>query len=175
MNAGAEKQGAAVPGDKFAARLAAVYENSPWVSERVLAAGLPRHAGLEELDRAFRRVVTDAGRKRQLELLNAHPELACAEAGRSALSEASRSEQSGAGLDRCSPEEFAEFGRLNRAYRERFGFPFITAVRGRHRAEILAEFRRRIGNGRDAEFAEALRQACRIGRLRLEELLNASR
>lgn len=157
--------------EAFLARFGSLYENSPWIAERVLEAGCGIHDGIERLERAFRRVVMEAGRERQLALLNAHPELACAKADRASLTDDSRSEQSGAGLDRCSPDEFAEFGRLNRAYRARFGFPFIMAVRGFQRGEILAEFRRRIGNQPEDEFEEALRQVCRIGRLRLKEIL----
>jgi OHCU decarboxylase len=79
----------------------------------------------------------------------------------------SASEQASAGLDRCSPEEFARFQGLNAAYKAKFGFPFIIAVRGLGRAEILAAFERRLGNDVETEFATALGEINRIALLRL--------
>ena len=147
-----------------------VYEHSPWIARRVYAATDGQVDSCDALDQEFRAVISAAPDDQQLELLRAHPELACAE--RSALTGASRSEQAGAGLDRCSPAEFEAFQELNRAYRERFGFPFILAVAGRERSEILDIFRNRIGNSPANERVEALEQVMRIGRLRLTEAWN---
>jgi 2-oxo-4-hydroxy-4-carboxy-5-ureidoimidazoline decarboxylase len=106
----------------------------------------------------------------QLALIRAHPELAGKAAGRGELTADSTSEQSGAGLTQCTPDEFARLAELNAAYNENFGFPFILAVRGRDRAAILSEFARRVVRDRDAEFKEALTQIARIARLRLDAL-----
>jgi OHCU decarboxylase len=106
---------------------------------------------------------------RKLQLIRNHPDLA----GRVAIADltaASRSEQTGAGLDRCTPDEFRRFQELNTAYKEKFAFPFILAVAGMNRAEILAAFESRVGNDREGEFRTALEQIDRIARIRLEGL-----
>lgn len=155
----------------FIARFGSVYEHSPWVAEAVwpaFVAGLTPDA--EEMGEAMRVAVDEAPKERKLILIRAHPELA----GRTAvadMAEASKSEQSGAGLDQCSPEEFAEFHRLNEAYNARFGFPFIIAVKGYDRAGILSEFRRRVENEPDAEFDTAIAQIHRIAGFRLADLM----
>ena len=84
-----------------------------------------------------------------------------------------RAEQAGAGLDQCTPEELEAFRSLNDRYKATFGFPYILAVRGRHRTEILADFRARVENAPEAEFAEALEQVRRIALLRIEALADA--
>ena len=115
-------------------------------------------------------IVDAADDDAKLALLRAHPELAGRLAVAGALTADSTAEQASAGLDRCTPEEFAEFHRLNERYNARFGFPFIVAVRGLSRQDILAAFRARTGNDRETEFATALRQVHRIARLRLEAM-----
>lgn len=160
-----------MPHAGFLETFGGVYERSPWVAEGVpaddLAAGADTAEALATLMRA---VVDGAGEARQLALLRAHPDLAGRLAVGEALTEASAGEQASAGLDRCTPEEYEEFRALNARYREAFDFPFVLAVRGRTRREILGIFRERLGNGRDAEFREALEQVHRIARLRLKAL-----
>ena len=114
--------------------------------------------------------VEAAGRARQLALLRAHPELAGKLALRKELTAESLSEQASARLDQCSSEEFARFTALNTQYNAKFGFPFIIAVRGLQRADILAAFERRISNGAEDEFRTALDQVQKIARLRLEAM-----
>jgi OHCU decarboxylase len=160
---------------EFLRRYGGVYEHSPWIARAVFARGGRVADSWEELDARFRAVIGAAGEQRQLELLNAHPELACAPAQQQQLTAASKREQAGAGLDQCSPAEFEEFQRLNRRYRERFGFPFIMAVAGCERAAILAALRERLGRKRPEEFGEALAQVLRIGRLRLREAWHEQR
>jgi 2-oxo-4-hydroxy-4-carboxy-5-ureidoimidazoline decarboxylase len=104
----------------------------------------------------------------QLAFVRGHPELGGKLARAGAMTAASRSEQGGVGLDRLDDEEFARFARLNAAYRERFGFPFIICVRRHTRASILAEFERRLGNDPAAELATALAEIGHITRLRLD-------
>jgi len=148
-----------------------LYEHSPWIAATVYDRGLDRdHDDPAALHEAFRRAVMDADREAQLQLLRAHPPLA---AGlRQGLSDASRREQSGAGLDACSAEELAAFRDLNAAYERRFGFPFIVAVRGRSREQILRLLRERIGRDAETELATALEQVCLIGKHRLAGVLH---
>lgn len=156
---------------QFVGALRGIVEHSPWVGEGAFA-GHP-FGSADALHAAMMRVVADAGEARQLALIRAHPKLAGTAAMRHALTTDSASEQSGAGLDRCSPAEFARLAELNARYEARFGFPFILAVKGYDRAGIIAELARRIENDRETEFAECLRQIARISRLRLASLLDA--
>ncbi len=159
----------------FVARYGGIYEHSPWVAERAFAEGLDKSDDTAEgLARRMRRIVEAAGEPAWLPLLRAHPELAGKLAVAGALTAESASEQASAGLDRCSEAEFASFHALNALYAERFGFPFIIAVRGLSRAEILAAFEARAGNSRDVEMRTALDQVHKIARLRLEAMQTAA-
>ena len=154
----------------FVATFGAVYEHSPWVAEVVYPSLRP---GIDAVSMAeqMRSVVDTASDKLKLDLLCAHPDLA----GRlslAELTESSRSEQTGAGLDRCTPEELGEFQELNAAYIEKFRFPFIFAVKGYHRTDILEAFRVRVNHSREEEFKTAIEQVHRIARLRLETIAN---
>jgi OHCU decarboxylase len=153
----------------FLARYGGVYERTPWIAEAVWDAGAAADDSAA-LAAAMAARVEAAGRDAQLALLRAHPDLAGRLAARGELTPDSTAEQAGAGLDRCTAEEFAAFTALNDAYTARCGFPFIMAVRGHDRAGILAAFRRRAANPPDAEFREALDQVHRIARLRLDAL-----
>jgi 2-oxo-4-hydroxy-4-carboxy-5-ureidoimidazoline decarboxylase len=153
----------------FTARLGGIFEHSPWVAEDVWP--LRPFAGVDDLHAAMCKSVVDAGDDAQLALLRAHPQLAGKAALRGELTADSTREQQGAGLDQCSPDEFARLRALNAQYEQRFGFPFILAVRGHTRASILDNLAARIDNARDEEFAEALHQVERIARFRLEALI----
>jgi 2-oxo-4-hydroxy-4-carboxy-5-ureidoimidazoline decarboxylase len=157
--------------DRFVQLFGGVFEHAPWVTEQAYAAG-PFHSG-EALHQALVDVMRRAARARQLELIRGHPDLAGRAAIRGALTDASSAEQAGAGLDQCTPAEFARFRELNERYQAKYGFPFILAVRGRTRTEILADFERRLDNSADAEFAEALDQIARIARFRLDDLIRS--
>jgi 2-oxo-4-hydroxy-4-carboxy-5-ureidoimidazoline decarboxylase len=152
---------------EFLARFGPVYEASPWVAEGVWPAVEARQlddpAALAE---ALRAEVDAAPRELQLALIRAHPELA----SRARMADASVKEQSGAGLDQCSPAEFEAFQRLNAAYNARFGFPFIVAVKGLARVDILRAFEARLANDPETEFAAAIAQIHRIAGFRLAEL-----
>src|SRR5262249_43825022 len=133
--------------------LGGIFEHSPWIAVR--AAGARPFASVEALHAAMVAVVRRASREEQLALLRAHPDLA----GRAgALTRASASEQSSAGLDRLDDDEYERFGRLNAAYREKFGFPFIIAVRRHDKHQILAAFEARLGNTEAQEVQTALGQ-----------------
>lgn len=149
--------------------LGGIFEHSPWVAEE--AWPLRPFASIDALHAAMCKAVVDAGEDAQLALLRAHPQLAGKAALRGELTESSSREQQGAGLDQCSPEEYARLHELNAQYEQRFGFPFILAVRGHTRASILVNMAARVDNPRDEELAEALHQVERIARLRLEALL----
>ena len=157
--------------DGFVARFGAVYEHSPWIAEAVFEAGLtPRHDRPSGLHEAMRKMVEDSSRDRQLALLRAHPDLAGKLAIVGGLTAQSASEQAGAGLDRCAPEEFARFTALNDSYKSKFGFPFIIAVKGKSRGEILAAFETRSANDAVSEFRTALDEVHKIALFRLREL-----
>lgn len=153
--------------DAFVARFGPVYEESPWVAESVWpAVARGELDDLPSLAAAMRDAVDAAPHDAQLALIRAHPQLAVA----SDMAEASVSEQRGAGLDRCSPDELATFQRLNLDYLARFGHPFIVAVAGLTRGHILRAFAERVGNDPAAEFATAIAQIHRIAGFRLAAL-----
>lgn len=150
----------------FVARFGAVYEHSAWVAEGAWdARPFTDRTALEE---AMRDVVLGAGRDRQLALLCAHPRLGT----RLELSGYSRSEQSGAGIASASEADRATLERLNRAYEEKFGFPFILAVRNASVPTILDSCRARIDHDAPAEFEESRRQVFRIAHFRLTDLVH---
>lgn len=156
----------------FISRFGGVFEHSPFIAERAFDAGLVAepltasgvHAALTEKFRS-------ASPEERLGVLRAHPDLAGKLAIAGELTEDSRKEQAGAGLDRLSPDEHQRFTTLNSAYTDKFGFPFIVAVKGLTKNDILSAFETRIGNGREQEFDTACAQVEKIARLRLESLL----
>jgi 2-oxo-4-hydroxy-4-carboxy-5-ureidoimidazoline decarboxylase len=155
----------------FIALQGRVYEHSPWIAAALWGAGLlPEHDEIEALHRDLAAIVEAAPRERQLALLIAHPDLAGRLAVRGELTAESSSEQAGAGLDKCSPEEFRRFTELNDAYKAKFGFPFILAVKGKARSEILHNFEHRIHNSPETEFRTALNEVHKIALLRLRDL-----
>jgi len=153
----------------FTAALGAVFECSPWVAEAAFRAA--PFATIDELHAAMVAVARAAPAERQLTLIRAHPDLAGKAARAGAMTASSVAEQASAGLLSLSEEEFARFHRLNAAYRERFGFPFIIAVRRHTKKSLLMAFEERLSNSRKAEIDTALSQIFDIARLRLETLL----
>jgi 2-oxo-4-hydroxy-4-carboxy-5-ureidoimidazoline decarboxylase len=159
----------ALDADVFVGALAGIFEHSRWVAEE--AVSKRPFANIDALYETMTAVVNHASDARQLALINAHPELAGKAAVRGELTDESTREQSGAGLDLCTQEEFDRLQELNAAYREKFGFPFILAVRGFDRHGIIANFEARLHHGRDIELRESLQQIYRIARFRLDDLL----
>jgi 2-oxo-4-hydroxy-4-carboxy-5-ureidoimidazoline decarboxylase len=153
----------------FLARVGHVAEHSPWVAEEAFARG--PFVDAEAVVRAFEQVVRGASRERRLALVRAHPDLAGRAAVAGELTADSAREQASAGLDRMSPEEFARFGRLNDAYRARFGFPFVICVREHTRASILDAYEERLRNDADEELETAAEEVAKIVALRLREAL----
>ncbi|MCO6179162.1 2-oxo-4-hydroxy-4-carboxy-5-ureidoimidazoline decarboxylase [Ciceribacter sp. RN22] len=158
--------------DDFIARFGGVFEHSPFIAERAFDAGAIRGpltaSGVHAPMCAAFRAASEAER---LGVLRAHPDLAGRLAIAGELTEDSRKEQAGAGLDRLSPAQHARFTALNEAYTEKFGFPFIIAVKGLTRDDILSAFETRIANSREQEFETACAQVEKIARLRLESLI----
>lgn len=143
-----------------------VFEHSPWVAER---AWQRRPFGsLDELHAAMVAELKASTPQEQLALLRAHPDLG----SKARMTDASTAEQAGAGLDTLSPGEFARLHELNASYLGTFGFPFLYAVKGSTKHDILKALEARARAGREEEFREALRQVSRIARFRLEDTLS---
>ncbi len=154
--------------DSFIARYGHLFEHSPWVARRAHAHGPFIDAAA--LHDAFMLVLAEASPDDQLALLRAHPELADKVAQAEGLTEDSAREQASAGLDALSPEEFERFHALNRAYRDRFGFPFIICVRLHTKASILAAMQARLEHEPETEFEAALAQVGLIVQLRMGDM-----
>jgi 2-oxo-4-hydroxy-4-carboxy-5-ureidoimidazoline decarboxylase len=145
---------------EFEQQFGDIAEHSPWVATGAARPFASRAAMIQ----AFAHAVMNASEELQLALLRAHPDLAT----RAKLTADSTREQKGAGLDTLSAEEFAKFTALNDQYKTRNGFPFIFAVKGATKHQILASFEQRIHHAKDDEFKLALHQVCRIIGFRLE-------
>ena len=158
----------ALPQADFVARLGGVYEHSPWIAERAFASR--PFGSLEELHAAMQRVLVAASAGEQLGLIRAHPEL-LGKLEAAQLTESSRLEQASAGLDRCTAAQKSRMQALNQAYRDKFGFPFVVAVKGLDWAGIIERIEARLGNDAETERAAALREIGRIARFRLEALV----
>ncbi|MFP2768678.1 2-oxo-4-hydroxy-4-carboxy-5-ureidoimidazoline decarboxylase [Oceanisphaera sp. KMM 10153] len=157
--------------DEFVAAFADIYEHSPWVAEQTFDQGLTSDDdNIEQLHGRMAAVMSNADKQAQLDLINAHPDLAGKAAQRGELTEASTNEQAGAGISECNAEEFARFTELNNAYKEKFRFPFIMAVKGSNRHQILAAFEERIHNDYDTEFARAVKEINKIAEFRLNAM-----
>jgi OHCU decarboxylase len=155
--------------EEFVAAFGHLYEHSPWIAE---AAWCERpFESVEELHRAFNGTMYRAPREKQLALIRAHPDLAGKAAMAGELTEESAREQSSAGLDRLTPEEFEAFTRINRAYQEKFGIPMIVAVRGHTKESIISQAEARLGNSGDEEIETALGEIDKIARIRLHDLV----
>ncbi|MDE9452011.1 allantoinase PuuE [Aliiroseovarius sp. Z3] len=157
---------------RFVSLYGSIFEHSPWIAERAFDLELgPAHDSAAGVHNALCRAFRIATEDERLGVLTAHPDLAGKLAAAGKLTAESTSEQAGAGLDYLTDEERETFTKLNTAYVEKHGFPFIIAVRDHDKASILANFHTRIDNDRDTEFAEACRQVERIAQFRLKDLL----
>lgn len=167
----------AASAEQAAKMLDGLYEHTPWIAERALAARPFR--SLAQLKHAMAQALAQAGRDAKLALIRAHPELAGKAMVAKTLTLESTNEQSKAGLTDCTPEEFAKIQQLNAAYNAKFGFPFVLAVRGPrgtglNKSQIIATFERRLENHPDFELAECLRNIHRIAEIRLEDKFGAA-
>ena len=153
--------------EEFVATVGWVFEHSPWVAERAWD-GRP-FRDVSHLHDVMKGEVERGNREEQLALLRAHPDLGT----RARMSTASSGEQSGAGLDRLTPEEYRRLQELNTAYREKFSFPFIYAVKGSSKYDILRALEKRLQSAPEQEFREALNQVYRIALFRLAEAISS--
>ncbi|QQK77230.1 2-oxo-4-hydroxy-4-carboxy-5-ureidoimidazoline decarboxylase [Salicibibacter cibarius] len=149
----------------FIGTLGKIYEHSPWVAERSLTSR--PFSSLDDLHETMKKTVQSANKKEKLTLLRAHPDLA----GRVELTTSSQKEQSGAGLDQLSQEEYENFLALNRRYTEKFNFPFIMAVKGHSKDSIYHSMMERVENDYDREYETALNEIYKIARFRLEDAI----
>jgi 2-oxo-4-hydroxy-4-carboxy-5-ureidoimidazoline decarboxylase len=156
----------------FVQKFGGIFENSPWVAEK--AWEKRPFATLNEMHAAMVAVAKYAPATAQLALLQSHPDLAGKEAQAGTMTASSVSEQAGAGLNALSHDEMTQISDLNAAYKKKFGFPFIIAVRMHTKEGILFEFNRRLQNDTQTEFANDLQNVYVITRLRLNKLLDAS-
>lgn len=152
---------------QFIETLGWVFEHSPWVAERVWHRR--PFASCAHLCEAMNGEVAKASMEEKLALLRAHPDLGT----RAKISPSSAGEQAGAGLDRLTEDEYIWLIELNGAYREKFGFPFLYAVKGSDTSVILEALERRLKSNLENEFSEALRQVYRIAQFRLEDIINS--
>jgi 2-oxo-4-hydroxy-4-carboxy-5-ureidoimidazoline decarboxylase len=152
--------------DHFVRAVGWTFEDSPWVAERAW-----HHRPFSNLDHLHRVMVeeVEAGLpEERLALLRAHPDLGT----RARISESSASEQAGAGLDNLTAGEFDRLKKLNADYRDKFGIPFMFAVKGRTKYDILGALEERLHGGLEQEYQEAFRQVYRIARFRLEDSID---
>ena len=155
--------------EEFVSRYGGIYEHSPWVAAEA-ADDAAACDSYERIATIMADCVDNASAERQLALIRAHPDLAGKAQVAGELTADSSAEQSRAGLDQCSTEEYEQFQSLNDKYHEKFGFPFVMAVRDSTRAEILAAFELRLGNDVNTEFETALAEIHKIARLRLRAM-----
>lgn len=154
---------------EFVEKYGGIYEHSVWVAEQAEPV-IGGSTDIEEIARVMADCVDNASREQRLALIRAHPDLAGKAQVAGELTADSTTEQSSAGLDQCTPDEYQRFQDLNRAYHDRFGFPFVMAVRNSTREQILAAFEERVGNNDDVEFETALAEIHKIARLRLKAM-----
>ena len=142
-----------------------VFEKTEWIAEKVFE--LKPFKDFNDLSSKILNLYEKSHKENILTILNSHPELAVAKK----LTHESKLEQAGANLNECTVEEFKEFKKLNLEYKNKFGFPFIIAVKGKNKNEILNNFRQRILNNIESEFEEAKNQVKKIATFRLNEII----
>ena len=142
-----------------------IFEKTEWIAEKCY--DLKPYNNLDELVLKMMEIFESAKKEKHLEILNSHPSLAVEKK----LTDDSKNEQKGANLNQCTEEEFVEFKKLNKEYKKKFGFPFIIAVKGKNKEEILNNFRQRIINDINLEFEEAKKQVKKIANFRLGEII----
>ena len=150
--------------DKFISLFGVIFEKSQWIGEKLF--DLKPFKDKDDLISKMIQIYETTSKNGILKVLRSHPKLAVEEN----LTDYSNKEQSRANLKNCSQEEFDEFEKLNNEYEKKFGYPFIIAVKGKDKLEILNNFRQRINNDVEFEFKESKRQVKKIALFRLDEL-----
>ena len=152
--------------NEFIGTFGNVFDNTNWIANR--AFNSKPYRNFNEFISTIIKIYENSSKEDCIKIFNAHPELAVEKK----LTEDSHKEQKGANLNRCNNEEFNEFKNLNYEYKKKFGFPFIIAVKGKNKSEILINFRNRIKNEMNLEFEEAKNQVKKIATFRLKEIIN---
>jgi OHCU decarboxylase len=142
-----------------------IFEKTEWIAERCYES--KPYNNPDELVSKMMKIFENSEKEKHLEILNSHPDLAVEKR----LTENSKNEQKNASLNQCNDKEFLEFKNLNEEYKKKFGFPFIIAVKGKNKEEILNSFRQRITNNINLEFEEAKKQVKKIANFRLGEII----
>jgi len=142
-----------------------VFEKTEWIAQK--SHDSKPYKNFEELFLKMVEIFENSNKEIHIKILNAHPDLAIEKK----LTNDSKNEQKNASLNQCTNEEFIEFKKLNEEYKKKFGFPFIIAVKGKNKEEILNSFRQRITNNINSEFEEAKKQVKKIASLRLSEII----
>lgn len=150
---------------EFIEKIGWVFEHSPWIANRTW--DYRPFPSLDELHQLMVQVVKDANMEDQLDLIRAHPDLG----GKLKMTDSSVKEQKGAGLDSLSEQEYMEFAALNKAYSEKFGFPFILAVKGHAKDSIYKAMKKRLNDSKEQEFETALTQIFAISKFRLDDMV----
>ncbi len=150
---------------EFISTFGNIFEKTEWIAERCYES--KPYNNLDQLVSKMMEIFENTEKKRHLEILNSHPDLAVEKK----LTDDSKNEQKNANLNQCTNEEFVEFKKLNEEYKKKFGFPFIIAVKGKNKEEILNNFRQRITNNINSEFEEAKKQVKKIANFRLSEII----
>jgi 2-oxo-4-hydroxy-4-carboxy-5-ureidoimidazoline decarboxylase len=156
--------------DKIIDILGSVYEHSSWVPERLISFDIKIIKNSDELFIKMKSIVECASDKEKLKLLCAHPELGNKLQKLNNLTDFSKLEQKSAGLDQCSDEEFETLTRLNKEYSAKFNFPFIIAVKGLTKANIIDEMKKRVKNSYNQEFNTALKEVHKIAKIRIDDI-----
>ena len=141
-----------------------IFEKTEWIAEKCYS--FKPYNNLEELNSKMIEIFENAEKEKHLEIINSHPDLAIEKN----LTIESKNEQKNANLNQCTEEEFIEFEKLNKEYKKKFNFPFIIAVKGKNKKEILNIFRQRIRNDINLEFEEAKKQVKKIANFRISEI-----
>jgi len=150
---------------EFLSTFGNVFEKTEWIAEKCYDS--KPYNNVQELVNKMMEVFENSIKEKHLEILNSHPDLAV----KKKLTKESENEQTNANLNQCTNEEFEEFNKLNEKYKKKFGFPFIIAVKGKNKNEILNIFRQRITNNINLEFEEAKKQVKKIATFRLSEII----
>ena len=150
---------------EFLSTFGNVFERTEWIAEKCYDS--KPYNNVQELVNKMMEVFENSIKEKHLEILNSHPDLAV----KKKLTKESENEQANANLNQCTNEEFEEFNKLNEKYKKKFGFPFIIAVKGKNKNEILNIFRQRITNNINLEFEEAKKQVKKIATFRLSEII----
>ena len=157
-------------GKKIINLLKGIYEHSAWVPEKLLSENISEIKTKEELELMMKKIVDNSTETEKLKLIKAHPELGKKLQKKEKLTKFSKEEQKSAGLDQCSDEEFEILTNLNNTYRSKFEFPFILAVKGLNKNQIIDNMKKRVNNSKSIEFETAINEIHKIAQLRIKDL-----